>query len=217
VTSSTTRAAVLVLAATLGTAAVGCAKHRAAAPPPPPPEPPGLVVLLPDPDDGSIGRVVVSTPTGSVELSGAFEATKLTANQPPGPVATMDKADVDRMFQRVLSGLPQRPRHFTIYFESGGNDLTEPSRALLPDILEAVRTRPVVDVIVVGHTDTVGTAASNYELGLRRAAIVRDLLVSAGVPAPAVQVTSHGERDPLVPTADETSEPRNRRVEVDIQ
>jgi outer membrane protein OmpA-like peptidoglycan-associated protein len=32
-----------------------------------------------------------------------------------------------------------------------------------------------------------------------------------------VEVTSHGEADLLVPTADETFEPRNRRVEISVR
>jgi outer membrane protein OmpA-like peptidoglycan-associated protein len=69
----------------------------------------------------------------------------------------------------------------------------------------------------VGHTDTTGSATSNDELGRKRALIVRNLLVAAGLDASAVEATSHGESDPLVKTADDTYEPRNRRVEVDIQ
>jgi outer membrane protein OmpA-like peptidoglycan-associated protein len=71
--------------------------------------------------------------------------------------------------------------------------------------------------MVVGHTDTVGTPASNYELGLRRATIVRDLLIGAGLDASTIEATSHGEGNLLVPTPDDTAEPRNRRVEIVVQ
>jgi outer membrane protein OmpA-like peptidoglycan-associated protein len=87
----------------------------------------------------------------------------------------------------------------------------------MPEILNAVRERPFPDVTAIGHTDTTGTAAANYQLGLRRAEIVRGLLVAAGLDARAIEVASHGEADPLIPTAAQTNEPRNRRVEIQIQ
>ena len=54
------------------------------------------------------------------------------------------------------------------------------------------------DVIAVGHTDTSGNATSNFELGLRRATIVRSLLVADGLTPALIEVTSHGESNPLV-------------------
>jgi outer membrane protein OmpA-like peptidoglycan-associated protein len=46
---------------------------------------------------------------------------------------------------------------------------------------------------------------------------VRDLLVAEGIDPAMIQVTSHGEENPLVPTEDEVAEPRNRRVEVTVR
>lgn len=185
----------------------------------PSPEPLELLVLLPDPDhDGSaVGRVIVSNRAGSVELSGAWQATRMGFNRPPKAVETMDKADVERMFGEVLAGLPPAPLHFTLYFRFESDELTPESQAMTTEILRVVRARPYPDVIVVGHTDTMGSAASNYVLGLRRAMIIRNLLAADGLDSSAVEIRSHGEGDPLIRTPDETYEPRNRRVEIDIQ
>ena len=57
----------------------------------------------------------------------------------------------------------------------------------------------------------------HLELGRRRALTVRNLLVAAGLDGLLIEVGSLGEEDPLVETADETSEPLNRRVEVVIR
>jgi outer membrane protein OmpA-like peptidoglycan-associated protein len=75
----------------------------------------------------------------------------------------------------------------------------------------------VPDVVVVGHTDTMGTLAANAELGMRRATMVRNMLIDAGLDATTIEVTSHGEGDLLVRTPDETPEPRNRRVEISVK
>jgi outer membrane protein OmpA-like peptidoglycan-associated protein len=70
---------------------------------------------------------------------------------------------------------------------------------------------------VVGHTDRVGSNAVNVPISIERANAVRDLLVRDGVDPAVIEVTSHGEEHPLIPTDDEVAEPRNRRVEVTVR
>jgi outer membrane protein OmpA-like peptidoglycan-associated protein len=176
-----------------------------------------LVVLLPDPGDGAVGRAMVSNPAGSVDLAAARAATVVTASQPPGPVTVMTEVEAQRLFGDVLATLPPAAQRFVLYFRFESEELTEESRALVPQILLAVRDRPFPDVAVVGHTDTTGTRAGNIELGLRRANSIRVRLVEAGVTPSLVEVTSHGEADLLVKTADEVLEPRNRRVEITVR
>jgi outer membrane protein OmpA-like peptidoglycan-associated protein len=71
--------------------------------------------------------------------------------------------------------------------------------------------------VVIGHTDRAGRSDLNYRLGLDRAQVAKDILVRAGLRPENIQVTSHGENDPLVPTADGVAEERNRRVAVTIR
>jgi outer membrane protein OmpA-like peptidoglycan-associated protein len=129
----------------------------------------------------------------------------------------MNAAEVQRIFGDALSVLPLASQHFNLYFLFDSDELTVESRVLIPTILEAVRGRPAPDVAVVGHTDTMGNSATNYQLGLRRATTVRNLLVAAGFDTAFVEVESHGEADLLIPTRDETMEPRNRRVEITVR
>jgi len=175
------------------------------------------VVLLPDPGDGAVGRAVVSNSVGAAELTAARESTTVAPNQAPAPVIVLNEADVTRLFGDVLATLPAPPQIFLLYFRFESEELTDESRALLPQVLQAVRTRPFPDVAVVGHTDTTGTNASNYELGLRRANAIRGRLIEAGVDAALIEVSSHGESDLLVKTADSVAEPRNRRVEITVR
>ena len=96
--------------------------------------------------------------------------------------------------------------------------MTAESRALVPDILRAVKERPVPEVVVTGHTDTTGTPASNFELGMKRATMVRALL-GRRRPRPGVDrshVARRGRRCSC-DTPDDTYEPRNRRVEITIR
>ena len=114
----------------------------------------------------------------------------------------------------MTAARPARPEQFQLYFERGGTELTAESRALLPRILELARTRPAVDMSVIGHTDTQGAADVNERLALQRATAIAELLRQQGLSLAALVVESHGERNPLVPTGDNVEEPRNRRVEI---
>jgi outer membrane protein OmpA-like peptidoglycan-associated protein len=87
----------------------------------------------------------------------------------------------------------------------------------LPKIVESAAKRPGVDVSIIGHTDTAGKADINEGLALQRALATADLLKAKGLKADALSVESHGERNLLVKTPDETPEPRNRRVEISIR
>jgi len=175
-----------------------------------------LVVLLPDTDTGNVGRIVVSTPEGSTELASAYASTRVALTQAP-QIRTLSESDVKRRFAAVLATLPPPPRHFVLNFQFDSEELTQESRRLLQDVRQSVKAYPVPDVVVIGHTDTRGSRESNVELGLRRANAVRSLLVQAGLSTLAIDTRSHGEAELLVKTADNVSEPRNRRVEITVR
>ena len=180
-------------------------------------DPQTLVVLLPDADTSATGRAQVWNASGTVQLIAARDATSVRPDSSPSPAAPLSSEDVERIFGPALAALPAAPRHFTLYFQFESDELTVESRALVREILATVKNRVLPEVAVVGHTDTMGTAAANLQLGLKRAATVRKLLIDAGLGASLIDVTSHGESDPLVRTADGTAEPRNRRVDIAVR
>jgi outer membrane protein OmpA-like peptidoglycan-associated protein len=213
------RLAALVLAT--GAAGLSACAARQARAPEPDPATATLVALLPDPDTSSVGRTTVSgnpsAQPATVELTGARESTVVGLNLPPSRIRTMSEDEVKREFGSLLSTLPPAPEHFILYFRFESDELTVESLALVPDVLKSVKAHPVPEVVVTGHTDTTGTSAANYELGMKRAAMVRALLGEAGLDPASIEVTSHGEAVLLVKTADDTYEPRNRRVEITIR
>jgi outer membrane protein OmpA-like peptidoglycan-associated protein len=177
-----------------------------------------MVVLLPDPETQTLGRAVVSTPTGgSVELTDERETTRVMIGQPPSAPFTLSEAQIQQLFGDAFAARPPAPRHFILYFESGLTQLTAESERLITEILDFVRSRPAPDVTVVGHTDTTGTPQRNIELGLSRANIVRNRLLATGVDGSIISVASFGEAVLLVPTPDNTPEAGNRRVEVSVR
>lgn len=174
-----------------------------------------LIVLLPD-EDGTTGRAVVTNPAGSADLTTPRNAADVVANRKPD-ISTMSEADVKRLFGQALEALPPAPQSFTLYFRFESDELTEDSKALVPKILATVKQRSAPEVVVVGHTDTMGSPAANFGLGLKRAVAVRELLVASGLDPATVEATSLGEALLLIHTADETPEPRNRRVEIAVK
>ena len=176
-----------------------------------------LVVLLPDTDTGNVGRVVVSNAAGQTELSTAYSSTRVTTDRRVPPARTLKEDDVKRRFGDVIATLPPAPQHFTLFFRFDSEELTDESRAIVRDVLASVKSQPVPDVLVIGHTDTTGSTDSNFELGMRRANTVRALLVDAGLNATAIDARSHGEMELLVNTANGVFEPKNRRVEITVR
>ena len=76
---------------------------------------------------------------------------------------------------------------------------------------------PLPDIMVIGHTDTVGGLEYNDRLSRARAERLRDLLAELGIPAARIEAAGRGKRELLVPTEENVSEARNRRVEINVR
>jgi len=205
---------VVVLVAVTAGLQLACGSLRSRTPQPPKGQ--ATVVLLPE-SDGTVGRATVSNPNGSVELATARASTRVVPGVAPEVVKEMSEADVMRIYSTAIAALPPAPAHYTLYFQFDSDELTTESRTLVAQVQQSVKAYPAPQVAVVGHTDTTGSATANIGLGLRRAEVVRTRLVDAGVDRAAIIVTSHGEATPLVPTADNVNEPKNRRVEITVR
>ena len=176
-----------------------------------------IVVLLPNPD-GTVGHVTVTNAAGSVEMNAANTATTIRDNETiPGMPAMMEQKDIENLFGDVLERQPQQPVHFILYFEKDSTKLRPASLATLDDIVAAIRARGSKHISVVGHSDTLGDKPYNLDLSRRRAVAVKKLLVGKDVQAESIRTTSHGEENPLVKTADNVGNAKNRRVEVVVR
>ena len=181
-----------------------------------PPARDAFILLLPD-DQGKTGSIVVSGSGGERVLSAPRQAVRVSAGTAPGNPFVIPEAEVRAQAGPALDALPKPPLQFILYFRHDSDELTRESLARLPELLRAIRERSSVDLSVVGHTDTVGDRPYNYQLSLKRARTVAALLAAKGVDASLFDITSHGKDNPLVPTGDQVSEQRNRRVEVTVR
>ncbi|WFP51073.1 OmpA family protein [Methylomonas sp. EFPC3] len=171
------------------------------------------LVLLED-HDGSTGKVTFSSPAGETLIETAGYGAALTNDK---TVFKVEQQRIEKDFGRALASEPVRPEVYLLYFETGGAKLTQESAALIPKIIEAAGKHPAADISVIGHTDTVGNADKNEKLARERAVEVSRLFDPSKLDVKEVTVTSHGEKNLLVKTPDETAEPKNRRVEVTIR
>lgn len=174
--------------------------------------PRSYVALLTSPD-GTLGQVTVTGPQGAQVLTKDHTAAALDGKTPPFEV-TPKQLQAD--FGAALSARPALPEQFLLYFAQG-SELTPESQQVLARLLERAKTRTALDISVIGHTDTQGASAANQTLALERANAMAEQLRGLGLQDAVLVVESHGERNLLVPTADEVAEPRNRRVEITLR
>jgi adhesin transport system outer membrane protein len=168
------------------------------------------VVLLVD-RYGKLGSVTVQSPRGEEVLTQAYKAASLDGSR--GTYYVMED-EMRRDFGAAMAARPPLPEQFLLYFETGGAELTVESKAKLQEIVDHARARTALDMSVIGHTDTVGGDDINEPLALERANAIAQQLRQLGLPNAPLTVESHGKRNLLVPTADDTPEQGNRRVEV---
>lgn len=102
----------------------------------------------------------------------------------------------------------------TVRFRSGSYDLTPDSKRDVDRILEFVRKHEQGDVLVVGHTDRHGGAATNRKLSLNRAKRVRAALIERGIDAKRLSVIGVGFAEPLSKERGDAADQLNRRAEL---
>ncbi|MEW8490832.1 MAG: OmpA family protein [gamma proteobacterium symbiont of Clathrolucina costata] len=100
-------------------------------------------------------------------------------------------------------------------FPSGGSDIQSENFALLDKIVTAVKSFPNPDVVVSGHTDSVGGADVNQQLSQRRAETVASFLEKVGgVARNHITAIGYGESRPVANNETERGRKSNRRIEV---
>jgi flagellar motor protein MotB len=103
-----------------------------------------------------------------------------------------------------------------VLFDFNKATLKPEAKNQLAGVLQALRDQPGVQVLVVGHTDGIGSDAYNMKLSQRRAESVATYLTQNGVPRQSIRTEWQGKRQPVA--SNETAEGRaqNRRVEITL-
>jgi outer membrane protein OmpA-like peptidoglycan-associated protein len=178
-------------------------------------QPKTVVVLVPD-AGGRVGAVSVKSAQGETVINSAYASATTTGNAAP-VTGSFSAAQVQQTFGETAGALPPPPMSFTLNFLEGRDEYTPESRQTFETVLGELAKRPAAEIAVIGHTDRVGALEYNDKLSLQRAERVRADFLKRGVAERAISVAGRGEREPLVATADEVAEARNRRVEINIR
>lgn len=173
-----------------------------------------LFVVLPNPD-GSSGAVTIDDGQKKVELDKPYAAGEVRGGVAE-PVK-VDQAQVQQIFGNALAAQPVLPAHFVLYFEKNSDTLTPDSRRQYQAVFDDIKRRPVYEVEVIGHTDTLGTLQHNQQLSMSRAEMIRGRLVHDGISTGSISVAGRGQLDLAVKTGPQVDEPKNRRVEITVR
>ena len=129
------------------------------------------------------------------------------ADIPVKPAAAPVDASV---CQQLLSELLAKG---TIRFVSGLSTLDPDSAGLLDHLIETALRCPTVNIEVAGHTDADGPDGFNKALSEKRAEVVTDYLVKAGLPASRFTAVGYGSTQPIASNETDEGKAHNRRIE----
>lgn len=99
-----------------------------------------------------------------------------------------------------------------VLFAVDTSTITPEGRTILDGQAQWLLTNADYRAVIEGHADEQGTREYNLALGQRRANAVREYLVSRGVPAARLQVTSYGKERPIAVCSEESCYTQNRRA-----
>jgi outer membrane protein OmpA-like peptidoglycan-associated protein len=103
-----------------------------------------------------------------------------------------------------------------IFFESGKAKLKPESFTELNNVLQLMQENATLRIEVSGHTDNVGSLASNTKLSQARAKSVVDYLIKKGVDKSRLEFKGYAFSQPIESNATATGRQQNRRVEFKI-
>lgn len=164
----------------------------------------------------AVGRATGSTARGAIigaAVGGAAGA--LIGRQMDKQAEELALAIPGATVQRVGEGI-------IVTFDSGilfdfdRADLRPEARQNLANLARSLIEHGGTEVLLVGHTDSVGSDEYNQNLSERRAQAARSYLISLGVAPDRITAVGRGETEPIASNDTEAGRQQNRRVEVAI-
>jgi outer membrane protein OmpA-like peptidoglycan-associated protein len=174
-----------------------------------------IYMVMPE-EGGKAGTVDIIFKDGkTIQLHGDYSAASLAGDEQK--TFTSNSEEMKKTFGEAVSALPKAPIFATLYFLFGKDELTPDSKTEAEKIYQDFLKRQEPEILIIGHTDTVGSAVHNLRLSVKRAEKVRQALIKLGIPAQNIQTSGRGESELLIATPDNTKEPKNRRAEINVR
>lgn len=127
---------------------------------------------------------------------------------------SFDKDTITLFLQRIKEGVKVKINH--LYFATNKTVILPESEEALSDLADFLRENPGVSIRITGHTDAVGSDASNMRLSIGRAKAVRANLIMRGIDADRIEFDGKGKTEPIATNETEEGRAQNRRVEFEI-
>jgi outer membrane protein OmpA-like peptidoglycan-associated protein len=165
---------------------------------------------------GLIGRAAGSTALGAI-IGGAVGGTAggLIGHKMDKQAAeikqTVPGATVTREGEGIIVKFDSG-----ILFDIDKTDVKPLAQTNLQKLATSLKNNPQTNILVVGHTDSTGTAAHNMDLSIRRAGAVKSYLITSGVDGSRLTTQGKGETEPIAPNSTIDGRSQNRRVEIVI-
>lgn len=149
------------------------------------------------PADSTTYTITASGPGGSADSTVRVTVSAPAPTPPPATNATLEE-----MFLKEVQDA---------YFDLDKADIRTDARSALAKTADFLRNYPQVKVVVEGHCDERGSTEYNLALGDRRAAAVKQYLVSLGIGADRMSTVSYGKEKPFCMESNEDCWQKNRR------
>lgn len=165
---------------------------------------------------GAVGRATGSTARGAIigaavgGAAGAYIASRME-NTAETLRERLPNATVEEVGEGILVTFDGG-----ILFDFDSSNLRSGARTDLASFADALSDMPDANVLVAGHTDSVGDEDYNYDLSLRRAESAVNYLNSQGLPEEHLQMAGLGESEPVATNETEEGRQQNRRVELAV-
>lgn len=165
---------------------------------------------------GAVGKWQGSTAKGAIigaVVGGAAGAVigRQMDNRAEELEAELENARVERVGEGILVTFDSG-----ILFDFDSSRLRPAARNNLSELANTLREMPETEVLVAGHTDSVGSDDYNYTLSEQRAQSAADHLMSLGISGSRINIVGLGEAEPVASNETSAGRQENRRVEVAI-
>jgi peptidoglycan-associated lipoprotein len=170
---------------------------------------PGVGAVAPEgstkvsPTESTTYSLTATGPGGNVEAIARINVTVPPAPQPEPPKPP--EPTMEELFAREVQDA---------YFDFNKADIRDDARVASAKTAEFLKKYPQINVTIGGHCDERGSTEYNIVLGDRRAQAARQYLISLGIPAERMNMTSYGKERPFCSESTEECWQKNRRAHI---
>jgi outer membrane protein OmpA-like peptidoglycan-associated protein len=156
----------------------------------------------------AIGAIIGAAAGGAI---GAVIGNKMDKQAKKMEEALGQTATVERVGEGIKLTFDSQ-----LLFDFGKTSLLESNKQTLENFAETLKQNQDTDLLIIGHTDNVGSNSFNQSLSESRADAVSNQLAANGVSNSRLRTKGMGETQPAVSNTTEGSRAQNRRVEIAI-